>query len=121
MVNDTEIWGNCSICRHPRRSEIESVWLCKDPTRSNWSIRQMARCFGVSPSALERHCMRHVWVTLDEYREQITAEEYFEQVYSGASYIEPERNDVKQHYKAWLERAGRTEDFPELDRVPKKE
>jgi hypothetical protein len=102
MVIDMEIWGNCTICRHPKRAELENTWLHKDHARRNWSLRTMARYFGVSVSALERHCTRHLWLTLDGQTEQISANEYFQDVYDGRSYIEPQRIDVKRKYEQWL-------------------
>jgi hypothetical protein len=109
MVKDTEIWGNCTICIHPKRAELENTWLNKEPGRPNWSIRRMARYYDVSASAIERHCLRHVWLSFDSPGEQITAEEYFQDVFDGISYIEPGRKDVQRKYEQWLQKRAVTQ------------
>lgn len=53
----------CSICSHPDRGEIDRAIV------SGGSYRDIARRFGVSRSAIERHAKAHVPATLVKARE----------------------------------------------------
>ena len=44
----------CTICRHPKREEIEDELVRRVP------IRRIARRYGVSKSAVGRHILSHV-------------------------------------------------------------
>ena len=72
--NERMIWNRCSVCNHPLRDEIENAWL-KKGRNAYMSVRQLSKNYGMSPTSIDRHMSRHVWVDL-ETREKITDEEY---------------------------------------------
>jgi hypothetical protein len=94
------IWDGCSVCNHPQREEIESVWLQKWPGRERWSIRQMEQFFNVGRSSIERHCLRHLFINL-ETQTRITVSQYFQNVLDGRSFIDPNRKDLLEKFELW--------------------
>ena len=59
----------CTICRHPKREEIEDALLRRVP------MRRIARRYGVSKSAVGRHILSHVAEELLEMmRERVEAQ-----------------------------------------------
>ena len=58
----------CTICRHPKREEIEDALVRRVP------MRRIARRYGVSKSAVGRHIRNHVAEELLEtMRERVEA------------------------------------------------
>ena len=59
----------CTICRHPKREEIEDALVRRVP------MRRIARRYGVSKSAVGRHIRSHVAEELLEMmRERLEAQ-----------------------------------------------
>jgi DNA-binding transcriptional ArsR family regulator len=59
----------CTICRHPKRKEIEDALVRRVP------MRRIARRYGVSKSAVGRHILSHVAEELLEMmRERVEAQ-----------------------------------------------
>jgi len=54
----------CSVCTHPKRDEINRAIVA-----GKLSLRRIAKQYGLSPSAVERHAGAHIPATLAKARE----------------------------------------------------